>query len=135
MVKTSLLAAMVFYLASCSKDRQANIDHTVKIVSNDDLSFVFDKSILKIDSREPSAYEASHLPDSINMTLKDVMNSPEKVIPVLDKWKERKMVIYCYGRSCDSSMTVARHLIYGGYKVYVYKNGWNTIKELIDQRQ
>lgn len=134
MFKICLLIAVVFSLGSCSKERHTNIVHHIMMMESNDLSFAVDNNVLKIDARDPSAYAASHLPDSINLTLKDVMNSPEKVMPVLDGWKNRKMVIYCYGTSCDSSMSVARYLIYGGYRIYVYKSGWESLKELVNAR-
>jgi rhodanese-related sulfurtransferase len=130
MIKVFLLVALILS-PSCSK-KEVNINHSVKIINYDDLGFVFDEKILKIDARDSNAYNAAHLPGSINLTLKDVKNHPEKVMPVLDKWKGRRIVIYCYGYSCDSSMSVAQYLIYGGYDVHIYKNGWNTIKDLVD---
>jgi rhodanese-related sulfurtransferase len=134
MTKKFLLVWMfISFFSSCSK-KGVNISHSVVVVNNDDLSFVFDENILKIDARDSAAFGVSHLPGSINLTLYDVKNNPEKVMPALDKWKGRKIVVYCYGNSCDSSMNIAQYLVYGGYQVHVYKNGWNTIKELVDHR-
>ncbi len=78
---------------------------------------------LFLDAREPSDFEAGHIPGALRMTRADALNDPDRVkaLPV----RGRPIVAYCDGGPCESSLDLARALVGAGYrKVLVFSGGY-----------
>ncbi len=78
---------------------------------------------LFLDAREPTDFEAGHIPGALQMTREDALNDPDRVkaLPV----RGRPIVTYCDGGPCESSLELARALVGAGYrKVLVFAGGY-----------
>jgi rhodanese-related sulfurtransferase len=64
-----------------------------------------------VDALSPMSYALSHLPGAINITPGWVDDRARRRIPDLDT----RVVVYCSGPDCDSSVEVATRLVELGY--------------------
>lgn len=128
----ALIAISLIAIIAVSYFREDDVSLNVfGVIPSDDLGFLFDKEILKIDTRSKAAYDDFHVFESVNITLKDVQSEPSKVKAILNKWKGHKIVIYCYGSKCDISENVAEYLVYGDNQIFVYNEGWEMFENLV----
>ena len=104
------------------------IKSRLTVLSDDDLSFLFDENVIKIDARDHSLYGARRVKGSINITVHDIMADPARERQKLKYTLGKKIYVYCSGSSCDSSMEVAKYLSFADFDVYVYRPGWSSIK-------
>jgi rhodanese-related sulfurtransferase len=77
-----------------------------------------------IDARQPEAYETAHIPNSINIF---AYEEEATMIPkILSLPKDKTIIIYCDGGSCDMSHHLAEKLMYvfGFKRVFLYEGGW-----------
>jgi rhodanese-related sulfurtransferase len=115
-----ILAALT--LVADAKTMWAQAMRNVPRISIDELKALMEqKSVLVIDVRDPSAFEAGHVPGAINI---DYVNMPERA---RDYVKEtRTIVTYC---ACTNETTAARaavDLIQAGLtNVKALAGGWN----------
>jgi rhodanese-related sulfurtransferase len=78
---------------------------------------------LFMDARDPSDYEAGHIPGALRMTRDDALEDPDRIkaLPV----RGRPIVAYCSGGVCEASLELAQALVDAGYrKVLVYSGGF-----------
>ena len=76
-----------------------------------------------IDGREPSEYEAGHIPGAVNLPYDQVAGNLQK-LGQLDTGG-RPIVVYCGGGTCEISINLAWDLITAGQtRVAVYKGGF-----------
>lgn len=78
---------------------------------------------LFIDARDPTEFEAGHIPGAVRMAQADAAADPDRVkaLPV----RGRAIIVYCEGGECEASLEMARVLIEAGYrKVLVYMGGF-----------
>ena len=78
---------------------------------------------LFLDAREPSDFQAGHIPGALQMTREDALDNPDRVkaLPV----RGRPIVTYCDGGPCEASLELARALVGAGYrKVLVFSGGY-----------
>lgn len=122
------------FLISCNKTGSKEIYLVVEMEAQQ-VDFLTDEKTLLVDSRSVQAFNSSHYPTSVNITSNMIKNSPTEVMKVLNSRKYNRIVVYCYGNSCDTSSLVARHLVYTGKDVCVYKAGWENIKYLCPKSQ
>lgn len=117
------------FLISCNKTGGKE-NYSVVEIEALQVDFLTDEKTLLVDSRTTEAFNSSHYPTSVNITSNMIQNSPTEVMKVLNSRKYNRIVVYCYGTSCNTSSLVARHLVYTGKDVCVYKPGWEKIKYL-----
>jgi rhodanese-related sulfurtransferase len=78
---------------------------------------------LFLDARDPSDYEAGHIPGALRLTRDEALGDPDRVksLPV----RGRPIVAYCSGGVCEASLELAQALVDAGYrKVLVYGGGF-----------
>ena len=82
-------------------------------------------AVLWVDARSRAAYAKKHIPDALNLN-EDEWSA--MLVPVLTAWQpDKKVVVYCNKRQCQSSHEVAKRLRETGVTpVYVLKGGWKT---------
>jgi rhodanese-related sulfurtransferase len=77
-----------------------------------------------VDALAPMSFAASHLPGAISMPPPRVAEIAPQRIPDLDA----RVVVYCSGPDCDSSVLVGGRLVELGYRAVVHypdgKKGW-----------
>jgi rhodanese-related sulfurtransferase len=81
------------------------------------------RAALFLDARDPSEFEAGHIPGAIRITRGEALGDPDRVKglgpPV------RPIVAYCEGGACESSHELAQALVDAGYRrVLVYTGGF-----------
>jgi rhodanese-related sulfurtransferase len=86
-----------------------------------------------IDCRSKFTYDIEHANGSVNLTLSDVINNPEKVFSCLRSSKNKDLLLYCSSSNCNTSQKVAEYLRYSGKNIYIYKGGWSMIREFFDR--
>jgi rhodanese-related sulfurtransferase len=78
---------------------------------------------LFLDAREPSEFDAGHIPGAMRMTRGDALGDPDRVKAL--GAPTRPIVTYCEGGACEASLELARVLVDAGYrKVLVYAGGF-----------
>lgn len=98
-------------------------DRPVKISLATAKSLFDARAALFMDARDPSDYEAGHIPGALRMTRDEALGDPERVkaLPV----RGRPIVAYCSGGVCEASLELAQALVDAGYrKVLVYGGGF-----------
>ncbi|PQJ30100.1 rhodanese-like domain-containing protein [Rubritalea profundi] len=87
-------------------------------------------SILLIDTRSPIFYKLGHIDGAYSLPLKSFDKNFESSRSTLDAavTKGKKIVIYCQSEKCPDSLKMARSLAKSGYKVSVFKGGWELWK-------
>jgi rhodanese-related sulfurtransferase len=79
-----------------------------------------------IDARTPEAYQAAHMPGSINLYAGEF---DTQIVSLLDVWSpDRSVIIYCDSRQCGASEEMAARLRedFQMEHVYVLKGGWES---------
>lgn len=118
--RTMMLAALT--LVAGAKAVWAQAMRNLPRISIDELKVLMEKkSVLVIDVRDPSSFEAGHVPGAINI---DYVNMPERA---RDYVKEtRTIVTYC---ACTNETTAARAAVdltqAGITNVKALAGGWN----------
>jgi len=81
------------------------------------------KDFLIIDARRPEQYQKSHIPNSINIfPLEEEGILIEKILSLP---RDKTIIIYCDGGSCELSDEIATLLDNFGFKkFYIYEGGW-----------
>jgi rhodanese-related sulfurtransferase len=81
---------------------------------------------LFVDAREPDEYAEGHVKGAINLPFDSFDDYWSKVEPQLPR--ESKIVTYCSGSECESSLFLARLLIkdYGYKDVEIFFGGWSA---------
>ena len=82
---------------------------------------------LLLDARSEKEYRKGHIPGARNFSPKAFLNNKNitETLPK-DKW----LICYCGGPSCDKAELLAYELIYAGYKkVAVYRGGFEEWKK------
>ena len=87
-------------------------------------------SILLIDTRTPIFYKLGHIDGAYSLPLKSFEKSFDKSKVTLDaaEAEGKKIVIYCQSEKCSDSYIMARALSEAGYKVSIFKGGWELWK-------
>ena len=81
------------------------------------------KAALFLDARDPSEFEAGHIPGAIRLTRDEALGDPDRVKAL--GAATRPIVAYCEGGTCESSLDLARVLVDAGYrKVLVFSGGF-----------
>ncbi len=88
--------------------------------------FISDKNYLFIDVRSEDEYSSGHIEGAINIDVSGI-NSRLNEIP-----KDKLIIVYCDGSSCNRSSVAADILIENGYE-QVYNIGGEGIFEWIDK--
>ncbi len=70
------------------------------------------EQLVLVDALSPMSYAASHLPGAVSIPPEEVDERAAGLIPA----REVAVVVYCAGRSCDSSRRVAERLVQLGYR-------------------
>lgn len=106
---------------SSSKVLTVNLEQMKKIVNLPDF--------IIIDARRADQYSAGHIKNSINIYAQD---EQDIMIPkILQLPRDKKIIIYCDGGTCDLSHELANNLIsaFSFKNVYVYEGGWDEWKK------
>lgn len=106
---------------SSSKIMTVNLEQMKKIVNLPDF--------IIIDARRADQYSAGHIKNSINIYAQD---EQDILIPkILQLPRDKKIIIYCDGGTCDLSHELANNLIsaFSFKNVYVYEGGWDEWKK------
>lgn len=76
-----------------------------------------------VDAREPDEYSAGRIGDAYNMPPSAFMGGkvPDAVYAMS---RDKTVVVYCGGGSCDASKLVALHLQGMGFRTVVFHDGW-----------
>ncbi len=81
------------------------------------------KDILFIDAREPEDYEIGRIRGAINLPYDYMEDYWDEVLT--DIAIDREIVVYCSGSECESSLFLARELVYKGYEnIFIFYGGW-----------
>jgi rhodanese-related sulfurtransferase len=95
----------------------------LQMISVDDAKAALaDPATLFVDSRHPFEFSRGHLPHAVNIPLADLDADPAKLgtIP-----RDRKIIVYCDGAECNSSLEVAARMLQAGFAdVRVFFGGW-----------
>lgn len=106
---------------SSSKVLTVNLEQMKKIVNLPDF--------IIIDARRADQFSAGHIKNSINIYAQD---EQDIMIPkILQLPRDKKIIIYCDGGTCDLSHELANNLIsaFSFKNVYVYEGGWDEWKK------
>lgn len=80
-----------------------------------------------IDARSPLFFRAGHLPGAVNLPRQDFRAAYARVQTVLEADRNRRLVVYCQGESCQDSDLVAAALQALGFEdVSVFAGGWKA---------
>lgn len=81
-------------------------------------------AFLIIDARTVADYEKAHIPNSINIY--PYIDESELVPRLMTLPKDKTIVIYCDGGTCDLSHELAKIMIgsMGFTKIFLYEGGW-----------
>ena len=90
----------------------------------------FDKgTAIFLDARPVDEYKEGHIPGSLNFYADEFDKFYPLVIPKLPD-KDREIIAYCHGSSCELSVVLARRLTDLGFtKVKVFFGGWPEWKK------
>jgi rhodanese-related sulfurtransferase len=132
----TLLTGLLFYYFSKDnfsfKESVSNIinNQEISIISFDDAKSVFDnKNGIFVDSRSKKIYEKNHIKDAVNVPAE---NHLEYSFDFLSAYPDKtiKIIVYCDGKTCDSSEITAQFLKDSGYEnVNILIDGWGLWKE------
>ena len=87
-------------------------------------------SILLIDTRSTVFYNLGHIDGAHSLPLKSFKKRFESSRSALDAAvaEGKKIVIYCQSEKCSDSYKMAQALSKSGYKVSIFKGGWELWK-------
>ena len=90
----------------------------------------FDRqSALFLDARSPEEYKQGHIPGALDFYADDFDKVAPQMLPQMPD-KNREIVAYCHGTSCDLSIHLAQKLTEQGYRhVEVFFGGWPEWKK------
>jgi rhodanese-related sulfurtransferase len=79
-----------------------------------------------IDARSPRDYAAGHIPGALNLPVSEFESRSREVFKHLPK--DARIITYCAGESCQSSILLARMLIekLGYSRTQVFFDGWHA---------
>jgi len=110
------------YVATVIKPSLTGLIDGVSTIQIDDLENLLNtrKDFSLIDTREPAAYEKSHLPTAQSLPACQL----EKRLKALPEAKQKMLVFYCYDDICGSNNNASTLAVENGYKkVKVFKKG------------
>ena len=86
--------------------------------------------ILLIDTRSPIFYKLGHIDGAYSLPLKSFEKKFDASKSTLDSAKKegKQIVIYCQSEKCPDSYIMAQALSKAGYKVSIFKGGWELWK-------
>jgi len=86
--------------------------------------------ILLIDTRSPIFYKLGHIDGAYSLPLKSFEKRFDASKSTLDSAKRegKEIVIYCQSEKCPDSYIMAQALSKAGYKVSIFKGGWELWK-------
>jgi rhodanese-related sulfurtransferase len=88
------------------------------------------KRALVLDARPSVYYDAGHIPEALNLSRENFAADYHRLRPILDKAKDKFIVVYCSGGDCHDSRLVASALISLGFSnVKVFTGGWTAWTE------
>ncbi|MDD3807681.1 MAG: rhodanese-like domain-containing protein [Candidatus Marinimicrobia bacterium] len=80
-------------------------------------------STLIIDTRSKKEFQDGHIPKAINIPYEE----RKAYFPLLEQMDTvQRIITYCEGGSCMTSMALAEELMYIFPDVYVFLGGWNA---------
>ncbi|HET9870115.1 MAG TPA: rhodanese-like domain-containing protein [bacterium] len=87
------------------------------------------KAAVFLDARSPEEYREGHIPGALDFYADDFEKMAPQVLPQLPN-KDREIVAYCHGTSCDLSIHLAEKLAEQGYThVDIFFGGWPEWKK------
>ncbi len=82
-----------------------------------------------LDARAGSVFEQGHVPRARNIPASDLARALPPEVRELSK--ERIIVVYCEGGSCQSSLALAKRLQEAGFRdIRVFSGGWEEWKKM-----
>jgi rhodanese-related sulfurtransferase len=85
------------------------------------------RSALILDARAPLYYRQGHVPGALNLSREDFGAEYLRLRGMLDRDKDRPIIVYCSGGSCHDSKMVAEALTTLGYtRVRIFPGGWEA---------
>lgn len=106
------------------EDKSTN-QHNFKIVTFEQMKRIIESpNFVIIDARRPEEYTKAHIPNAINLF---AYEDEQILIPkILSLPKDKTIIIYCDGGTCDLSHHLAEKLInsFGFTRVFLYEGGW-----------
>lgn len=92
-------------------------------------SIIGKEGFIIIDARRPEAYAEGHITNAVNIF--PYSENPDDYFGQLVMLpRDKTIIIYCDGGTCDLSHHVAEELINMGYpKVFLYRGGWEDWSE------
>jgi len=104
---------------------ESKINHDFKTVTFEQMKRIIESTnFIIIDARQPAEYEKAHIPKSINIF---PYEEEATLIPkVFSLPKDKTIIVYCDGGTCDLSHHLAEKLInsFGFKRVFLYEGGW-----------
>ncbi len=101
-------------------------DGEFRLVTFEQMRRIVEKpdNFIIIDARHPDDYNKGHIPNAINIFPQQ--DEAVFVGQLLQLSREKTIVIYCDGGTCDLSHEVAHPLVYsfGFTRVFLYESGW-----------
>jgi rhodanese-related sulfurtransferase len=85
------------------------------------------KSDVTLDARASVYYQQGHVPGALNLSREDFGRDYLRLRAILEKDKERPIVVYCSGGTCHDSKMVAQALTSLGFtNVRIFPGGWEA---------
>jgi rhodanese-related sulfurtransferase len=82
------------------------------------------KSSIFLDARPPEEYKEGHIPGALSFYAEDFDQVAPQILPKLTD-KNKELIAYCHGSSCELSIVLAHRLSDLGYSnVKVFYGGW-----------
>jgi rhodanese-related sulfurtransferase len=86
---------------------------------------VHDKSELILDARDALYYQQGHVPGALSLSRDNFGRDYLRLRSMLEKDKNRPIVVYCSGGACHDSKMVAQALLSLGFtNVRIFPGGW-----------
>lgn len=93
-------------------------------------SAVENHSAIVLDARDSVFYRRNHIPGALSLARDDFGRAYERISTVLDKSRDKPIIVYCSGGDCHDSRLVARALLSLGFSpVRVFTGGWTEWKD------
>ncbi len=107
------------------EDNKTDKNSEFKIVSFDQMKKIVSSPLFFIiDARRPEDFAKGHIAGSINIF--PYLEESEYISKILSIPKDKTIIIYCDGGTCDLSHEVAKTLTgnFAFHKVFIYQDGW-----------
>lgn len=125
LVKKDTLVSTNIQFDANKKAIESTLKHDFKTVTFEQMKRIIESpNFVIIDARQPSEFEKAHIPNSINIFAYEDESS---LIPkIFSLPKDKTIIIYCDGGTCDLSHHLAEKLInsFGFKRVFLYEGGW-----------